>query len=92
MTAAARSELPRFLLDLIAACPRSGEGVQRLRKLVRTKKTNHLNGRGNVTLLAPSTGVITESTEAEAPDPNASHLAMLRRSLQVCIFYPVSHL
>ena len=45
MTAAARSELPRFLLDLIAACPRSGEGVQRLRKLVRTKKTNHLNGR-----------------------------------------------
>ena len=27
MNAAARSELPRFLLDLIAACPRSGEGV-----------------------------------------------------------------
>ena len=27
MNAATRSELPRFLLDLIAACPRSGEGV-----------------------------------------------------------------
>jgi hypothetical protein len=27
MNAAARSELPRFLLDLLAACPRSGEGV-----------------------------------------------------------------
>jgi len=27
VTAAARSELPRFLLDLIAACPRSGEGL-----------------------------------------------------------------
>ena len=27
MNAAARSELPRFLLDLLAACPRSGDGV-----------------------------------------------------------------
>jgi hypothetical protein len=27
MNTATRSELPRFLLDLIAACPRSGEGV-----------------------------------------------------------------
>ena len=43
-------------------------------------------------LRAPSTDASTEPTEAEVPDPNASHLAMLRRSLQVCIFYPVSHL
>lgn len=27
MKSASRSELPRFLLDLLAACPRSGEGV-----------------------------------------------------------------
>ena len=45
-----------------------------------------------MSLVAPSTDASTESTEAVLPDPNASHLAMLRRSLQVCIFYPVSHL
>ena len=45
MTAAARSELPRFLLDLIAACPRSGKGVQRLRKLFRLPKGQPIQRR-----------------------------------------------
>ena len=45
-----------------------------------------------MSLVAHPTEASTDPTEAEVPDPNSSHLAMLRRSLQVCIFYPVSHL